>query len=750
MKRLHVKTAMPHRSFGALLARWVLVALLVPILSHPCSAKDAITYDQGIRKVRELIARKQFDDAERSLSTMLQRYPDNPELLSIRGRVRLWSNRPGEAVRDLERSLRLHKDPAVQAELVKAETAERIARAETYHAKGNSAEEERILRDLFEARRNLYDVGLRLGRMYTSTGDYGKARDIYRTLHQEYPREHDITLLYVRALIGAGNTERAKEEVANLPDEDHPSLHLARAAVVKNRGGYSEALEHYRRALRLQDDPSIQREINSLETLMALNKADSALASRKPELAEAILRPLYGNDGSRYDVGHRLARIALMRNDADEALAIYGRLAKDYPGDVDTTIAYIDTLMMVGKTDEANAVLGTLPVDTSPTLRLRRARLFNRTGRIAEALEEYRIIRKETSDPAVVEEAERAERADALQRASRLSAEGKTGEAEAIWRELFTSGRERYESGYRLGMASLKRREFLSAAEHFTGLSDEFPKDHGFYALATESWLLSKKLNKASAMVRDASPERADYLRREREDLIYRVRPNYAKLSGLVAGYDNGISPGRELALTVSQRIQPATLVVNAASIHRYGMDDTELGAEVTFPVPSRSDLYATTGFTVSPDAQFLAKTTFRGEMTWATGGREYSLGYTRMNFSNNGVNVIVLGILGYPGPELSLNERLYVVPEKGTFSLLSTINYEPNHRLRGYYSLGLGTASEKVERNAVDRHFTVTNRLGIEYRPVASFSGGGELFHEFRSGLYNRYGIQFFVRYWW
>jgi len=445
----------------------------------------------------------------------------------------------------------------------------------------------------------------------------------------------------------------------------------------------------------------------------------------------------------------RLARLHQKRGEFDRAATILDELCKTYPADKDLRLALIDALLAAGNLPAAGRELNALADDHSPQVSLRRGRLMYRLKRYEEAVQSFRAT-GDTLEPTIRKEREAAENSLALNEALTLMHAGKLEEAKALWNGLFMSGRERYESGYQLGMSYFRQREFVRAREHFTTLSEEFPRDPGIFALAVESQLLSREVKKASAMVRDASPERADYLRREREDIIYRVHPNYAKISGLLAEYDNGISTGRELALTISQRIDPVTVVVNAATVHRYDKDDAEFGTEVTFPIQNYP-FYGTLGFTYSPDAEFLPQTTFRGEGTYVHNGMEYSLGYTRMNFRNDGVNVMVVGILGYLAPTLSLNERLYFVPGKGPFSLLSTLNYEPSHRLRGYYSLGLGTASETIEeRNAVDRYFTVSNRLGVEYRPIASVSGGGEIFDEFRNGLYNRYGIQLFVKYWW
>lgn len=177
-----------------------------------------MSYERGIGKVKGFIARKQFSDAEQLLSTMLRDYPGNPEILSLRGRIYLWSGKPSAAINDFNRSLQRREDPSIRTELAKAETTEKISLAKEFISDGKTAEAEGMLLSLFDARRDRYTTGLLLGRIYTNGGNYGKARDLYRTLRQDYPDDHDITLLYVRSLIMAGNTERAEQEVSLLPN----------------------------------------------------------------------------------------------------------------------------------------------------------------------------------------------------------------------------------------------------------------------------------------------------------------------------------------------------------------------------------------------------------------------------------------------------------------------------------------------------------------------------------------------------
>lgn len=875
------------------LPRLAVAGMLLCLVVTSGAGASGIPYDRGIRQVRELVALQRFDDAEQRLTAMLRQYPDNPELLAYRGRVRLWNGEPAGASLDLKRSLARREDREVRRDLSAAATALRIARAEAHLVRGETAEAEQILQGLFDAQQERYRVGLLLGRTYTAAGTHARAADVYRTLQEEYPREYDIPLLLVRSLIRSARNEEAQQAVERLPAADHPSLHLARATVATSRKSYDEALEHYRKALNDNDNVAIRAEMDSVDMLLAFQKADEAVAAGNRGRAADILRPLYLQNKHTYDVAHRLGRLALERNDFAEAIVMYRHIMEQYPSDSDARRAYFDALFMGGRVEDARSFLATVTADTVEW-QLRRARLLYREGRFAEAAAEYRKAEQAITDPAVAKELASAERAARLRMAARLFEEGKTAEAErmwqdlfdsgteryesgvrlarlaqqrgdfaraaalygelsrsypadrdlrlshvdallasgntagaehelatlagehsplvslrqarllfrlkryeesvqafrtagdtleptvpkereaaenalalenavalmragrleeatALWNELFDSGRERYESGYHLGMAYLKQRQFDRAGAHFTGLAAEFPKDNGFYALAVESRILGRDIDQAATMVQGGTPTQREYLTTEREDLLYRVRPNYLMISGLVAGYDNDFETERDLYLTLSQRISRSTLVLNAGAVNRFGLDDSQFGAELFFPLGGSRQFTGDLALSFSPDARFLPETAFRGEVTYAGASLEYSLGYTRMNFKNDGVDILVLGALCFPTPTLSLNERVYVVPGKGTFSVLSTLHYEPNHRFRGYYSLGLGTASDRLgAQGDLTRFFTVSSRIGAEYRPTPIVSAGGELFSEYRQNLYTRYGTQLFVKYWW
>jgi YaiO family outer membrane protein len=792
--------------------------MLILILAFASASFSAsLSYEQGVSKVRKLIAVKKHVEAERLLTAMLKEYPGNPEILSIRGRVRLWMGETSSAEKDFRRSLLHRDDRGVRAELARIETRERLDRAATLLAKGDLSGAERLLEKLFTLGLDRYSAGLMLARLHTSSGAHPKATAIYRLLHREFPLDHDITLLYIRGLVRAGETVRAEEEMALLPNKEHPSLHLARAVALVSRKQYDQALDHYKRSLHLRDDPDVRAEMRSVESLLAFQKADESMAAGNPGEAERLLRLHFEEGAARYEAGHRLARLLIARKAFDEALAVYLALAEEHPADTDVLTACLDTFLLAGNVEAAWTILSLIQSDVSQEVQIRRARVLYRLGRFPRSAVEFRRAIEHGAEPSLTGELAAAERAAALRKAEQLYKEGRVDEAERIWRDLFDSGRERYESGLCLVRLYRDRREFAQAASileklrgfypadtditlthldtmladgrladaerelaalplegspqftlrrarlmyrlgrfddagnHFTILSREFPSDPGLYALAIESRLLSRDTATAGDMVSEASRERMVYLQRERQDLLYRIRPNSLKVSGLVAAYDNGIPTGREMSVSLSQRISPASIELHASSVNRYGQDDSEIGGEVAFPFTANGKLRGAFAASFSPAAQFLPRTTFRGEVTQALGNCELSLGYSRMNFSENSTDILIFGFLGYLAHALRLSERLYTVPERGSLSLLSTLHFEPHHRLNAFYSFGLGNASENLrEKGSLKRYFTLSNRIGAEYRPLAAISVGADIFHEYRDTLYSRFGIEFFTRYWW
>jgi len=103
--------------------------LIIPALSF---AAEPLKYDAGIELVKEQIKAKDYKAAEETLLGLLQRYPENSEILAMLGRVLFWQDRHDESIDAFNRSLAAREDASVKEELrrVKRAREEEAARLE--------------------------------------------------------------------------------------------------------------------------------------------------------------------------------------------------------------------------------------------------------------------------------------------------------------------------------------------------------------------------------------------------------------------------------------------------------------------------------------------------------------------------------------------------------------------------------------------------------------------------------------------
>lgn len=368
-----------------------------------------------------------------------------------------------------------------------------------------------------------------------------------------------------------------------------------------------------------------------------------------------------------------------------------------------------------------------------------------------EALETYQSIPSYSADAPVVREIERVLSAKRLQEIDALLAAGETGKARRMLETLWESGKDPYEAGYRLGMLYIREREYGKALELFRKLRDLYPEDRGFAELFVESLILAGDIAEAKRALASLPSETQTALVAAREDLLFRVRREYVKITGSVVNYSGSYSTEQDLSVDIAKRVRELTLVFHGARIRRFGLYDSQAGLDIYSKLGERTKRWGYVSVRVSPDADFLPRLSVGAELYQGHKDFEFSLGYRRMQFKDASADIIIPGVTCYLPAGLSFNERVYYVPGSGSFSFLSTLHFEPHHRFRGFYSVGLGQTSERVgSLSDLKRAFSFSSRLGAEYRFVPSFSIGAEASYEYRKTFYSTSGITLFSRYWW
>ncbi|HWR88971.1 MAG TPA: YaiO family outer membrane beta-barrel protein [Dissulfurispiraceae bacterium] len=429
--------------------------------------------------------------------------------------------------------------------------------------------------------------------------------------------------------------------------------------------------------------------------------------------------PAYAAETLTYDAGIEAVRSQVKNNDLQGAEATLKTLLKDYPDNAELLGLLANVLFWQKKTDEA--------------------------------LEVYRRLRAITNDPAIDAELRRIETAELFRKADDLMEKGKYGEAEKALMPLFESGREQYEAGHRLVTIAMKQRDYRKAAATLRQLMTLFPDDRGFRTLYLEALARNGELKEAQDFL-NAQPEEARHaITREREDLLYLMSPNYARLYGAFYEYTKEVKDEREISLEVSQKIRGITAVVTASHVSRFGLEDSALTVDIYSKLGEGTNRWGYLSLSGSPDADFLPEAVIAAEIFQGYRSCEFSLGYRWMRFSDTTVDIIMPGVTFYLPRGFTLTEKVYIVPRNWSASLLSTLTYEPNHRARGFVSLSAGKAAEQIGSLLdVVKVTTIAGRLGADYRWTTRWSAGADLFFEYREGLYNKYGITASSRFWW
>jgi YaiO family outer membrane protein len=532
-----------------------------------------------------------------------------------------------------------------------------------------------------------YESGITSVKQYMTSKEFGKAEALLKAMAALYPDNREIMSVL--------------------------------SSVQFWQGKYDESIETYQNLLNLTDDDSVRAAIEKVVVAKLLHDTDSLVAEGKTDDARKVLEVLFEGGKEPYESGYRLGMLYIRDKEYDSAIGLFTKMTEFYPDnrEVLTMLAYV--LFWQGKYDES--------------------------------IEVYQSILELADDDSVRKEIEKVVVAKLLHDTDSLVAEGKTGDARKVLEVLFEGGKEPYESGYRLGMLYIRERKYEKAKELFQQLKMLYPEDSGFIALSIESFILNGDIAEAQKELYFLTGDMREALVQEREDLFYRVKRNYLRVSGGIFNYSGDYKTERDFLIDIAQRIHEFTFVFHGALINRYGLQNSQVGLDIYSKLGERTKRWGYVSVFVSPDATFLPKLSWGGEIYQGYKDYEFSIGYRRMNFKEVSADIFIPGVTYYMPNGLSINERLYYVPTNGSLSLLSTLHFEPNHRFRGFYSMGIGQSSERVGSiQDLRKVFTFSNRLGTEYRYAPSVSIGAEASYEYRKDFYTTYGMILFSRYWW
>lgn len=213
--------------------------------------------------------------------------------------------------------------------------------------------------------------------------------------------------------------------------------------------------------------------------------------------------------------------------------------------------------------------------------------------------------------------------------------------------------------------------------------------------------------------------------------------------------YDNRSFVDKELFTEVNvKNILIGSLVGGVRLVNRFGEDNTQVYFEYYRRIVK--GWWGYVAGDISPNASFLPSHSLGGGVFRAMGGYELGSSVRYMKFSSSEVLLLVPSAVIYLPKNFFHSASIYLNPKRGTYSFLNRLSYR-GVRLRGYVSFSVGTSSERLQAGEdFTRYSTFSTSAGMEYRLRKRFSVGGSFRVENREGLYRRYGVEAYGRFWW
>ena len=543
------------------------------------------------------------------------------------------------------------------------------------------------------------DVRATLAKILSWHEQYDEAVGLYRDILTRHPLDHENRIGLARVLSWQKHFAESHEQYERvLRDEPEQAEALAGLADVLLWSGHpDQAVTYYERAFLITGNAEMAARIRSLKADLAAASASSPSPLTFPEPIQPVQSPT--------SIESEVARLL--------ELGQRREVEQRYP---EAAAAYREALAVRPGNDE---------------IRTRLARVLSWHGGQEEAASLYRDVLARHPD----DQETRAALARVLS-----------------WQRRFDEARELYAQALQADPKNLEARRGLAEVAHWQGnRADALAR---YEALVTETH----------------DPESERRLQAVRSELL--VSPlaavgqgltglrlpyrDYAKLGYGHYAYTRGQPDERDLLFEVAKPIGNQTLVLRVEPINRFGFHDTPVSAEFYSPLWQRAWGYVAAQGTVNPN--FAPNYSFVGEMAQGLGALhssfapfEVSLGYRRLNYKSDHIDLLTPGLTIFLPFNLWLTEKLYVVPNTGAMTLSSQLTWRPTDRLQFFASGSFGTSGERiVAAQDFTRVSSRTIQLGVTFPINDRFSVEAAGYYEDRGFLYVRRGGNFSLIYHW
>ncbi|UCH80746.1 MAG: YaiO family outer membrane beta-barrel protein [Nitrospiraceae bacterium] len=299
--------------------------------------------------------------------------------------------------------------------------------------------------------------------------------------------------------------------------------------------------------------------------------------------------------------------------------------------------------------------------------------------------------------------------------------------------------------------------EYQKAEDLLRKMSNQYPDNTELLGLLGQTLFWNKKYDESIDTYKeliniDPSEETEKEMSKvikARDEISFGLKKNHLQASTSYFDYTKGLDSERVYSISLSEKIAGKTFVAGYSNVDRFGKNDNQIMLDTYSGLGNRRWGYIS--LTVSPDAEFLADVTAGFALYQGYKNLDFSLGYTFLNFSSSSVHLLKPGVIAYLSHGLTLNETLFINPDKGTAALISRLEYRSSNRFNAYYSFSTGKSSEEIGafQDTLEVS-TYSHGAGAEYRFRDFFSAGAAYRFTHREMLYDKQGITLFVTYWW
>jgi YaiO family outer membrane protein len=537
------------------------------------------------------------------------------------------------------------------------------------------------------------EVRARIAKLLAWQGLYDEAVAEYRDVLSRHPLDHDIRLGLARALAWQKQFSASKEQY-ELVLRDEPKRIDALtglADVLLWSGQLEQALPYYEQVLSATGDAEVAARIRSLQ-------ADLAPASTPPPVS-VVSSPV--PDRTQPDVTRLLEEGRQLETE------------HTYPA---AAARYREALVLQPGNDEVLVKL---------------ARVLSWQGNHEEAASLY--------GDALTRHPEDRELLMALARVR-------------SWQKQFDEAQRLYDAVLQADPANLEARRGLAELAHWQGYRAEALARYKALLAETNDPETQQRLQTVESELL-VSPQAAVGQGLAGLRLPFR---DYAKIGYGHYSYTKGIANEWDMLFEIAKSIGDQTLVLRVEPLNRFGRQDTPVSAEYYSPLWERAWGYVAAQGTINP--QFTPNYSFVGDVHQGLGALhsslariEVSIGYRRLNFKQDDIDLLLPAVTFFLPFNLWLTEKVHYVPNTGAITLASQLTWRPADRVQFYASGSFGTSGERIvamqDFTRISSH-TIQGGAILPVGRLLSLEVTG--FYEDRSILYVRRGGSLNLIYHW